>query len=484
MNLKKEFTIFILVIFTNFVLVGSIISIDNLTEDLHFFDYNNDYTGKNILVAVIDSGLDPKYSDLAEKVVSFKDFVNPSNIDLKDYITKGERKLHGTKVSAILASDKKEDIFKQPARGVAPDVGLLSIAILNETGHLNNDFSLENALNFTLHYSDNQYDKVDIVNLSLFTYILNPNVSALVDQLLDKNITIIVGAGNNGSFIQDFWQIDGIASHTGVLTVGAYDPYDSIVAEYSQIGGVNPFASQKPSYKPDIVAPGSNLPILEYYSGQNDKGTSLSTPYVSGIVAQLLEQRPNLTPDQIKWLLRHSTIDLRPQDPDQYSGFGLLNQSNVFEINEKFDSTLLYASFYVIKYEEVSPAIYLELTQSVNTPTVTNIILEFTNDKLNYILTTNADQHEMTNFWFDRPPLQLNITYNVTITIKNQNSVIKEIQRSLTLEFSDINERSMPQVFNNQSKKKFIEFLLLLINFIFFLFILAKIYRFLRYKIS
>jgi serine protease AprX len=107
-----------------------------------------------------------------------------------------------------------------------------------------------------------------------------------------------------------------------VITVGATDDKgtsaisDDVVASFSAYG-----KSESGFDKPDLVAPGTNIvarivnsnmglaaahPANKVYNGQYFRmsGTSMAAPVVSGAVALLLQDEPNLTPDQVKYRLK------------------------------------------------------------------------------------------------------------------------------------------------------------------------------------
>jgi serine protease AprX len=219
---------------------------------------------------------------------------------------------HGTHVASVIGGDGSESGGKYI--GVAPMVNLINVKVSNDDGSarmtdviLGLQWVLENKTKYNIR----------VVNLSLNStvaesYHTNP-LDAAVEILWFNKIVVVASAGNSGN-----GAIYPPANDPFIITVGAVDDKgtksvsDDVMASFSAyattVDGIN---------KPDIVAPGKNIVARivnmnmglakdhpankvgnEYF---RMSGTSVSAPMVSGAVALLLQDEPNLTPDQVKY---------------------------------------------------------------------------------------------------------------------------------------------------------------------------------------
>jgi serine protease AprX len=167
-----------------------------------------------------------------------------------------------------------------------------------------------------------------VINLSInsgveASYHTSP-LNAAAEILWFSGVVVVVSAGNSGG--QDGYNTVNAppANDPFLITVGASDEkgtsaiHDDGVAPYSAYG-----KTQDGFIKPDIVAPGTGIysvrarlspwgllyPDRLAGNGQYFRlsGTSMAAPMVVGVVALMLQNEPNLTPDQVKYRLLHST---------------------------------------------------------------------------------------------------------------------------------------------------------------------------------
>ncbi len=109
-------------------------------------------------------------------------------------------------------------------------------------------------------------------------------------------------------------------TYPSAITVGALTD-ENEVAAFSGRG-----RSLAYEVKPEVVAPGTGITSTVPSGGWARKtGTSMATPHVAGVAALLLQARPDLTPQDIKDILKRTATPLSSQVPDPDSGWGVVN---------------------------------------------------------------------------------------------------------------------------------------------------------------
>ena len=142
-----------------------------------------------------------------------------------------------------------------------------------------------------------------------------------VDRAAALGVTVVVSAGNEGfcNAPSECWfYISTPADADSVIAVAAVDP-DSARSPFSSFG---PTADGR--IKPDIAAPGRAVTVAtsngRYRPGS---GTSYASPLVSGVAAQMLQVNPDLTPMDVRRLLRETAS--QASRPDSILGWGIIN---------------------------------------------------------------------------------------------------------------------------------------------------------------
>jgi serine protease AprX len=226
-------------------------------------------------------------------------------------------------------------------KGIAPAIRLGIVAALGDDGFGNNSGS-ESIVADAIRWCWQSFE-ADIISLSLGG-IQDQNqtregqsVSA-VRQALDNGVYVVAAAGNDGGFSDD-----GLVAVPGnidlVITVGASDSDGNIwngSSSGSQIAD-DGIARLHPNQKPEVVAPG-----VAVISTGNDgyyfesTGSSISTVFITGILALILEDNPQLKPDgatsnsdcieAVKWALKNSSTALiAGVDHNDNWGYGVVS---------------------------------------------------------------------------------------------------------------------------------------------------------------
>jgi serine protease AprX len=267
--------------------------------------------GQGIGVAVVDSGINPNgdlYTSGVNRQVADVRFNNDYNQNTSDGYG------HGTHVASIVGGDGSESGGMYI--GVAPRVNIINVKVSNDDGSAMMQ-DVVAGLQWVLE-NKNTYN-IRVVNLSLNSsvaesYHTSP-LDAAVEILWFNKIVVVASAGNHGS-----GAIYPPANDPFVITVGATNDKgtnsisDDVMASFSAYGQTSDGIK-----KPDLVAPGTNITArlvnqnmgLALAHPTNKvgttyfrmSGTSMAAPMVSAAVALLLQDEPNLTPDQVKYRL-------------------------------------------------------------------------------------------------------------------------------------------------------------------------------------
>jgi serine protease AprX len=284
------------------------------------------YTGKGVDVALIDTGVAPVQGLTGhDKIVYGADVSWESQAPNLRYLdTYG----HGTHMAGIIGG---RDVIESPAAyaadttsflGMAPDARIVSVKTADAHGGTDVTQVIA-AIDWVVQHRHDNGMNIRLINLSYGTdatlLSLNDPLEYAVEQAWSHGIAVIVASGNDGVTSLG---LANPARDPSIIAVGAADTRGTIsygddrVASFSDYGNL--------LRDPDLLAPGVHIASLRDPGSYIDQtygstgridsrffrgsGTSQAAAVMTGAAALLLQQRPSLTPDQLKSLLT-STAD-------------------------------------------------------------------------------------------------------------------------------------------------------------------------------
>ncbi|GAB1354351.1 hypothetical protein MASR1M12_30890 [Erysipelotrichia bacterium] len=270
-------------------------------------------TGENVVVAVLDSGVDSSHLELVGQLApQGADFVNDGT-----FCQDGPG--HGTHVAGIIAAKANG----MGPIGVAPKAKLYISKVLNLDGE-GTTFDIISGIQDAIDYG------AKIINMSLGGYYYNAAYEEAVATAWNSGVIIFAAAGNEG-----WTPLNYPAKYSCAIAVGATDRYDAHCL-FSNHGS-----------ELDFSAPGESIvniaPSPEYFAAKS--GTSMATPHVSGVAALILGKNPSYTPIQVIEALVFSSVDLGPKGHDEYFGFGRIDALNSLEYQPSAGSMRLNRMF-------------------------------------------------------------------------------------------------------------------------------------------
>ena len=318
-------------------------------------------SGAGVNIAMVDTGVDNEHPGLSEKFVAGYDAVCYLHTDPTCILSNPGRETDGTfdpddgnqhgtacmgmaAATGIDASGAQTEFY-----GSAPDAALVDVRIGTDAGAgpfenyvLEQEFyeSAMNGMQWIIDNKDTAWQGADGTNYGIDILSLSWGItshegggsdgndmhSQILNEAMEAGIIVSVAAGNDGPSNDG---LSGMGSSDLSLTVGATDDrntvdrQDDTIADYSSRGPRRDNGDGNPlnELKPEITAPGTNIVQAEGcvtsggcsnllndasqngYTGRGS-GTSYATPAVSGILALMIEANPELSPAELKEIIK------------------------------------------------------------------------------------------------------------------------------------------------------------------------------------
>lgn len=267
--------------------------------------------GAGALVAVLDSGVDPRHHDLSGSVVTGPDLTKGAG-------PRGARpsRLHGTYMASLIAGHGHGPGGADGVIGVAPAANILSVRVILEDDEpgfrrFNSEARYENVVARGIRYA---VDKgADVINMSISKDRPTRQERAAIRYAIAKGVVLVAAAGNDGAGRKDA-PYSYPASLPGVISVAAADR----ALHKASFSNRNSLVL--------VAAPGVDVfgagPGDQYWVG---RGTSQATALVSGVAALIKAKYPKMTPALVAQALTTSARRRTARQYDPGTGFGVVN---------------------------------------------------------------------------------------------------------------------------------------------------------------
>jgi thermitase len=266
----------------------------------------------NVIVAIIDTGIDLEHPDFnceispgVNKLTAGYNFFSTVTPPDDDHYAS-----HGTHVAGIAGACTDNALG---VAGVAPNVQLMPVKVLASNGN----GTSEGAAAGIIHAVD--YGS-KVLNLSLGAASVGIALQDAVNYAYNHGALVVAASGNAG-----LSPVYYPAAYDKAVAVGSTTSSDTR-SSFSNYGTAL-----------DVVAPGSSIysTVIGSYGSLN--GTSMATPFVSGLAALIWSVDPGLTHDQVRLIIQDTAVDLGAAGWDEFYGYGRID---AFQALERFSVTL------------------------------------------------------------------------------------------------------------------------------------------------
>lgn len=246
-------------------------------------------SGRAIIIAILDSGVDASHPDLAGKLVAGWNFYD-NNSNTSDVYG------HGTKVAGAAAAITNNSLG---VAGVAGGATIMPIRVTATTGS-----APISAMASGLTWAADRGARVANLSFQAAGY---STIQSAAQYLKNKGGLLTTAAGNSGTQ-QTF-------AYTDTLIVASATDANDAKTSWSSYGN---FVS--------VAAPGAGIYSTVRGGGYAAvNGTSFAAPVTAGVVALMMATNPTLPASKIQSLLYASAVDLGSAGKDIYYGYGRIN---------------------------------------------------------------------------------------------------------------------------------------------------------------
>ena len=246
----------------------------------------------SVIIAIIDSGVQTDHPDLTPNLITGYNTVDGSN-NTNDALG------HGTWVAGIAAASINNGIG---VSGVAGKCKIMPIKVADSDGLILTSDTVEGVIWATDHGAK-------VINLSLGgTEYVQAEYEA-IQYAYSRGVIVVASKGNanttNANYPSDIEHVIAVGSVGQTNVKSLFSNYGIAL---------------------DVMAPGEAIgsTLMNSVYG-SDSGTSASSPFVAGLAALIISNRPGVTPDQVTKIITSTATDLGDAGFDIMYGYGLIN---------------------------------------------------------------------------------------------------------------------------------------------------------------
>jgi len=251
---------------------------------------------ENVVVAIVDTGVDTAHPEF-----DYNEFVAPFNATDDPFPENIDWHGHGTHVAGTAVADGRTGNIA----GVSWDNPIMPIRVMNyETGGILSSYTIDGIFHIIDYMQEN--DVRVVANYSIGGRGYDAAMKDALDYGMEEGMIWVTSAGNDGKRVPNL-----PATYNGLISVAASTPWDE-KADFSTTGFWN-----------SVAAPGVHI-----WSTHLDEdfvhmqGTSMASPHVTGAVALLLSENPDLTAVEV---LNQVEQTARGDGFSEELGYGILN---------------------------------------------------------------------------------------------------------------------------------------------------------------
>ncbi|AKM84926.1 MAG: peptidase S8 and S53 subtilisin kexin sedolisin [candidate division Kazan bacterium GW2011_GWA1_50_15] len=274
-------------------------------------------TGSDLVIAVVDTGVDLNHADLAGKFWTNSDEIPNNSIDddhngyVDDYLgydfvdrdaTPQDLHGHGTGIASIIAARSNNGIG---ITGINWQARIMALRALNSIG--GGDF--ETVATAIRYATDNG---ARVINMSFGSFTDMSVLASAINYAISHSVVIVAAVGNNSA---------------GTIYYPAAYPQVIAVSSLNSADQLSTFSNYGPGV--DVAAPGERIAMADLSSSApsiyaEGSGSSFAAAIVTGTVSLMLARNPSLSPAQIETILKLTADNLN--DPARF-GAGRVNAS-------------------------------------------------------------------------------------------------------------------------------------------------------------